>query len=98
MDSGRCNIGGAPNYLADDDFVCTYAPTLWSCPSYKVTLAPKSTYYVMVMSMGTCSGPYGEYDLTVQTDSDPSLTLVADDENVWTTLITSSATIHVPPL
>ena len=52
----------------------------------------------MVMSMGTCSGPYGEYELTVQTDADPSLTLVADDENAWTTIITSTASIHVPPI
>jgi hypothetical protein len=34
----------------------------------------------------------------VETDSDPSLTLVADDENAWTTLVTSTATIHVPPM
>ena len=41
--------------------------------------------------------PEGEYDLTVETDGDPSLTLVADDENVYTTTVTSTASLDFPP-
>jgi hypothetical protein len=89
-----CNLGGGFPSYADDNYACTYAPDLWECPSYKVTLDPKETYYVMVLSMGTCSGDYGDYQITVDTDGDPSLTLVNDDMNAWTTTVTSQGTVH----
>ncbi len=50
----------------------------------------------MVQSMGTCNGTSSEYQLTVETDGDPWLTLVNDDENMYTTIVTSTGSIHIP--
>jgi len=91
-DSSGCRIG-----YTDDNTECTYAPTPWKCPSYKLPLSSKSTYYLYVLSMGTCGGTTGEYDILVDTDGgDPSLTLLSDDENTRATIITSTASIHIP--
>jgi hypothetical protein len=39
----------------------------------------------------------GEYEILVDTDGgDPSLTLLSDDENTRTTIVTSEASIHIP--
>jgi hypothetical protein len=97
LDDTMCSVGLAFEEYADDDFECTYAPSLWACPAFKVSLDPKSTYYVMVISLGTCNGTVAEYDLTVETDGDPSLTLAADDENLYTTVVTSTASVSVAP-
>jgi hypothetical protein len=92
LDSSLCEVG-----FADDQFACTYAPTAWICPGYKLSLTPKSTYYVMVQSMGSCTGTSAEYELYVETDgSDPMLSLVTDDHNMWTTIVTSTGWAHAP--
>jgi hypothetical protein len=92
LDGSYCQIG-----FADVQIACTYAPTAWECPAYKLYTDPKTTYYVMVQSMGSCTGTDAEYQLAVETDgSDPKLSLITDDENMWTTIITSTGSVHVP--
>ena len=82
----------------DDELTCSYPPVSWGCPGRKVPVDPKSTYYVWVTGMGDCAGDHGEYELTVETDvgGDPSLTLTTDDAPHWSTVVTSTGSIHIP--
>jgi hypothetical protein len=93
LDASGCEIG-----YADDELTCTYPPAEWACPGERVSLKPKSTYQVWVTAMGDCAGTYAEYELTVEMDAggDPALTLVTDDATSRSTVITSTASIHIP--
>jgi hypothetical protein len=95
-DETMCSVGASFGGWANDEIACTYPPKLWACPGFKLSPDPDSTtYYAMVISLGTCNGTYGEYELTVETDEDPSLTLVADDENFYRYIVTATGSLHV---
>jgi hypothetical protein len=74
MDDATCYLGDA-----DDSFDCTYPPTNWQCPAYRLPTEKGATYQVLVRPWGDCSDPVGEYTLSLDTLADPSLTLTSSD-------------------
>ncbi len=72
-DGESCTIGEA-----DDSFDCTFPPPKYSCPSVSFTAAG-TAYEVVVASYGSCAGALGEYALSIDTSTDPKLTLNGDN-------------------
>ena len=92
MDSASCYLGEA-----DDSFECTYPPPTYDCPSYAVPTVEGDEYYVMVRALGDCVDPTGEYVISVDSPSDPALTLeVADAEFFLFEDVDVTATAHLP--
>ena len=75
------NDGASCTFLeADDSFDCAFPPPSgYQCPSGQFTASSDGTYQVVVRSAGDCDGSSGDYALSVDAASDPTLTLVADD-------------------
>jgi hypothetical protein len=78
VDSTSCLLGNASS-----TFTCTYSPAIGSCGSYYLPVTKGEIYDVIVMAHTECSSTIGEYELSVDTSSDPALTLEADDRLVF---------------
>jgi len=79
LDEDECTLG-----WVSDSFDCSYAPSWGSCPSMEF-VADAETYKIIIGSFGSCAGTTADYEILVDADSDPTLTLVADGvTNEWT--------------
>jgi hypothetical protein len=76
-DASTCYMGEA-----NDSFACSYPPAKGECPGYDVPVTAGDAYAVVVRSNGSCASTIGEYSITVDTSSDPSLGLKGDDSEV----------------
>jgi hypothetical protein len=78
MDDAMCYMG-----QADDSFDCTYPPTHFGCPSYRLPTEKGSAYFVLVNAWGNCASPIGEYVLSIDAPRDPGLSIVNADAPYW---------------
>jgi hypothetical protein len=74
QDASGCVVGNS-----DDSFTCTYPPPSYECPSVSLDETDGGMYEVIVLMYGSCAGSVGEYEIVVEHDSDPKLTLVHDN-------------------
>ena len=89
QDASGCVVG-----YSDDSFTCTYPPPSYECPSVSLDETEGGTYEVIVLMYGSCAGSVGEYEIVVEHDSDPKLTLVHDNVSRYDVLtIEASGTV-----
>ena len=67
---------------ANESFACSYPPAKGECPGYDLPVTAGDAYAVVVRSNGSCASTIGEYSITLDTPSDPSLGLKGDDSEV----------------
>lgn len=72
---------GCTEVVTEDNFLCSYPPPGYLCPSWYVERAGGGSYQAMVLNAGDCEGTTGEYALHV--DGATNLTLVSDDYTAW---------------
>lgn len=75
---------GCTEVIAQDNFLCTYPPPTYLCPSWSEPRAAGGTWTAVVLNMGSCAGSEAEYAITVGGTDD--VRLVTDDFDAWTAL------------
>lgn len=72
---------GCSQVVTEDNFLCSFPPPGYLCPSWHLDRAAGGTYQAMVLNAGECAGSVGEYALHVDGASD--VTLSTDDYTAW---------------
>jgi hypothetical protein len=65
--------------VADDNHACSHAPAAGSCPSMSFQPGSAGPFHAVVMNKGSCAGSRAQYELRLDAEDDPQLTLVQDD-------------------
>lgn len=91
----------------DDVFSCSFAPAAWSCGGGKFTPEVSGTHRILAYSYGSCTDDdhdgdgvpdVSAYRLTVESETEPKLTLEHDDlpmsADRLTTLVEGQVTVH----
>jgi hypothetical protein len=80
---------------SDDSFECTYPPPDYSCPSFTFE-SEGNAYDIVVASFGSCvDEETGGYSISIDADSDPDLTLSADDAGIYENMALTPWTVSV---
>ncbi|MGB0640579.1 MAG: hypothetical protein ACPGTU_14670, partial [Myxococcota bacterium] len=74
-----CAVG-----YSDDAFNCTAGESDWpACPALEFMADADGTHHIIVSSVGSCAADEVSYQIGIDSGSDPSLELVADDVDLY---------------